>query len=294
MPRVSVILPFHNAALTLGKSLGSLAAQTYRDFELVAVDDRSTDGSRALLNAWIDEHRLCAVTVVDGPGIGPAGARNAGIAAATGDIVAFLDDDDWWMPEKLAAVVPAHTAGADIVCHGEEWHYPDGRVRAVDYAPLLDRTVPLLVSVFRRNPFSTSAVSIGRARLVQSNGFRTDLESAEDFELWLRLCSTPGVVVEILSAVLGAYRIRAGSQSMQIGRRERAMDWIATEFAPQLPVSGLQRWVEHRRFRGRIRLASAMRLASQGQRVDAMRAAWAALWWWPFPLQEVRQWAART
>jgi glycosyltransferase involved in cell wall biosynthesis len=95
-PRVTIVVPAYNAAANIGEALASIFAQTYRDFEVIVVDDGSTDGTRDALEPW-----RTAITYVRQPNRGPASARNAGIQRARGGLIAFLDADDVWLPDKL-------------------------------------------------------------------------------------------------------------------------------------------------------------------------------------------------
>src|SRR5262245_32619321 len=97
MPEVSVVIPAYNAGRTIAAALESVFAQTYRDFEVIVVDDGSDDDTATCLGPWRD--RIAYVR--SGPNGGPARARNIGIAHARGRLIAFLDADDAWMPRKL-------------------------------------------------------------------------------------------------------------------------------------------------------------------------------------------------
>ncbi len=97
MARVSVIIPVYNGAATISRALASVFAQTFPAFEIVVVDDGSTDDTPAVLASYGDR-----IHVVTQSNRGPSAARNAGIRASQGEYVAFIDDDDEWMPEKLA------------------------------------------------------------------------------------------------------------------------------------------------------------------------------------------------
>ncbi len=109
-PRVSVITPARDAAATLPALLGALRAQTYDDFELILVDDGSSDDTRAIAEA----HPV-VTTVVDGGGRGPGAARNAGVAASSGEVIAFTDADCEPSPDWLVRGLAALDAGADLV-----------------------------------------------------------------------------------------------------------------------------------------------------------------------------------
>src|SRR3954469_10150412 len=145
-PRVSVIVPAHDAEATLGETLASLRAQTLADLEAVIVDDASADGTRALAEAAAAEDarlRLLALPANLGtagarnPGLreapgrpGPPAPRHAGRREARGRWVLFLDADDWLDPDHLAALVAAAEAdpGADGAVRGLRPATPDGRL----------------------------------------------------------------------------------------------------------------------------------------------------------------------
>src|SRR3954447_1992054 len=129
-PRVSVIVPAHDAEATLGETLASLRAQALADLEAVIVDDASADGTRALAAAAAAEDarvRLLALPA----NLGAAAARNAGLREARGRWVLFLDADDWLEPDHLAALVAAAEAdpGADGAFGGHRHAAADRRRR---------------------------------------------------------------------------------------------------------------------------------------------------------------------
>lgn len=103
-PAVSVVLPTYNRAHLLSESIGSVLAQGYSDFEILVVDDGSTDNTREVV-AGIDDKRIRYVELT--PNRGQASARNVGIKEAKADLIAFQDSDDIWMPEKLGMQVSA-------------------------------------------------------------------------------------------------------------------------------------------------------------------------------------------
>src|SRR3712207_6134618 len=113
VPAVSVILPVYNRASTLAQCVTTVQAQTFSDWELVAVDDASQDESCAVIERFNDSRiRL----VRHERNQGPSAARNTGIKAARGKYIALLDSDDEWLPGKLAAQVALLESGACDLC----------------------------------------------------------------------------------------------------------------------------------------------------------------------------------
>ena len=106
-PLVTVIIPLHDKEAYIESTLSSVARQTYRNIEIVIIDDSSADESLAIASTFLkmNESRFAKVTVVSRANTGQAGARNDGIALAQGELIAFLDADDLWHPDKIAKQV---------------------------------------------------------------------------------------------------------------------------------------------------------------------------------------------
>src|SRR5689334_17679721 len=111
-PLVSVVIPAFNRAFILPEALDSVLAQTWKDFEILVVDDGSTDDSETALRPYVERF---GVRFLRQANQGPAAARNRGIEAARGKYVAFLDSDDLWLPIKLSAQIPRMEAHPDVV-----------------------------------------------------------------------------------------------------------------------------------------------------------------------------------
>lgn len=184
-PRVSVLLPVYNGLPYLPAAVESVLAQTYTDFELVAVDDGSTDGS----GAWLDAAaaRDARVRVVRQPNAGIVAALNRGLAACRGEFVARMDADDRCYPERLerqVAFLDAHPA-VGAVGSGSDVQTPEG-LRA-QQAP----TTPDLVrwELLFNNPMTHPTVTLRRSALERVGGYRADFPHNEDYDLWDRLCA---------------------------------------------------------------------------------------------------------
>jgi glycosyltransferase involved in cell wall biosynthesis len=187
-PRVSVLLPVRNAAATLGECLASLAAQTLADHEVVAVDDHSTDGSRAQLEAAArGDARL---RVLDNPGQGLVAALNAAGRAARAPLLARMDADDVCDPERLRAQAACLQADADLSVLGTcvrlvgsgSNEGMQGYVRWLN--GLLDHEA-IVRDLFVESPLAHPSVMMRAELLARLGGYRA-FDGPEDYDLWLR------------------------------------------------------------------------------------------------------------
>ncbi len=180
---VSVIIPTYNRAALVKEAVASVLAQSWQDLEVLVVDDGSTDGTAAALASFAAQIRLLRRASRGGV----SAARNAGIQAARGKWLAFLDSDDLWLPEKLARQMAFLAAHPDLnLCQTEEtWVRRGVRVNQ----PLSHRKVGgrIFFASLERCLVSPSAVILHRRLFEQHGAFDEDLPAAEDYDLWLRL-----------------------------------------------------------------------------------------------------------
>ncbi len=204
-PAVSIVTPVWNAAVTLAETVASVRAQTFPDWEMLLVDDGSTDGSRALAEGLAAADPRLRVLVQAG-NTGAAAARNRAIRAARGRFIAFLDADDLWRPEKLARQVPALQAGQPLVFAAYRRIAADGRPLGIVRSParvsraglLKGNVIGCLTAVY-------DSAALGRVEM-------PPLARRQDYALWLELLRrTPHA--HGLPEVLADYRVRAGSLS---------------------------------------------------------------------------------
>jgi glycosyltransferase involved in cell wall biosynthesis len=131
-PLISVIMPVYNAQRAsvhyLGDALASVAAQTYRTFELIVVDDGSTDGTAAVVEEFIQAHPELSITFLDKENGGQSSARNLGASHARGDWLAWLDQDDLFLPHRLQTVIPHLVEGVDLVYTDADTIDEDGEI----------------------------------------------------------------------------------------------------------------------------------------------------------------------
>ncbi len=181
-PRVSVVIPTYNRREWLGEAVDSVLAQTFRDFEVIVVDDGSTDGTPE----WV-RTRFPGVRCLPQPRGGVSRARNRGAAEGRGLYLAFLDSDDLWLPRKLERQVACMEAGPGrVLCHTDEMWRRDGchlnpkQRHRKEGGNLFGRSLGLCL-------ISPSSVLMRRDFFAASGGFDEDMPVCEDYDLWLRI-----------------------------------------------------------------------------------------------------------
>jgi glycosyltransferase involved in cell wall biosynthesis len=187
-PLVSVIIPTHNRRHLIEPAIASVLTQRYPNYELIIVDDASTDGTSAWLKAQYPQIKLIELS----DNQGASGARNTGIKAAQGEFIAFLDSDDQWHTEYLAQQVEAIEKvpnAAFVFCNHVEVSQDGKLLKTLKYKPsdqYRDLVHRLLTGVFI---FTMSVVVVRRAALQAVGSLDTRLTIAHDRELYIRLLS---------------------------------------------------------------------------------------------------------
>jgi glycosyltransferase involved in cell wall biosynthesis len=182
MCKVSVVIPTYNRAKTLKEAIDSVLSQRYDDFELIVVDDGSTDETREIIASYLPRLKYLYQEHS-----GVSAARNRGIAHARGDCFAFLDSDDLWLPDKLwlqMKFMEDHPEA--LICYTEEiWIRRGVRVNPMKkhrkYSGMIfEHCLPLCI-------VSPSSVLIARSLIDEVGGFDEEFEVCEDYDLWLRI-----------------------------------------------------------------------------------------------------------
>ena len=201
----SVVIPAYNAERFIRQALDSVAKQTFTGYEIVVVDDGSTDGTAREIEAWAEANPAITLLLVRQSNGGIGAARNVGVRAARGQYVAFLDADDVWAERKLEIMVlhAQQLQAAELLCH-DEWLVEDGRRRGLRHGPYTTYRQLL----FKGNSLSTSATVVTRAAVLNVGGFSEDprFNGVEDYELWLRLAQS-GCRIAYRHEPLGTYSV---------------------------------------------------------------------------------------
>ncbi len=186
-PAVSVVIPCYNAARYLESALASVQAQTFTDFEIIVVNDGSTDHSLALLEKIAArEPRL---RILSRPNTGIVGALNDGLAAARGEFIARMDADDLCLPERFAKQVAYLRAHPDCVCVGSYFNYIDDRSARVKWNPRETDHEKIVANLLAGDGGSLihPAIMMRRDAVARAGGYRVEAQWVEDLDLYLRL-----------------------------------------------------------------------------------------------------------
>jgi glycosyltransferase involved in cell wall biosynthesis len=240
-PAFSVVIPSYNTAATIVPTVRSVLAQTFSEFEVIVADDGSTDSTVDVVSSLADAR----VRVLDLDHRGAAAARNAGIAAARGRFVSFLDSDDLWLPRYLELMNATLERNPDAgFAFTDAWVVDavTGRVRRTSVVRSPTAAAPpsdpgeFLTSLIRINFVFTSA-SVRRAVLERVGGFDETLPAGIDYELWLRIAAH-GFRGVRAPGLLAVYRAgRAGSISSSQRRVVQGLIEVYRTVAERHPVS---------------------------------------------------------
>mgnify|MGYP003450178492 CR=1 FL=1 len=219
---VSVIIPTYNRAFELDRCLNSLVNQTVNCFEVIVCDDGSTDNTSEVVEKY---KTLLNITYLKDVNFGgPSRPRNNGIKQSQGDIIAFLDSDDWWYPNKLE-VSMKYIVDYDIVYHNLEIKSDNNKFRGVVKSKKLDEFNVFKDLIINGNPIPNSSVLI-KKDIVNIIGFVSEEEeliAVEDYDFWIRVSRHTNKFY-FLNEILGGYWVGSNiSYSISQIERDRAL-----------------------------------------------------------------------
>ncbi len=180
-PKVSIVIPTYNRETIICKAIDSALSQTYKNLEIIIVDDGSTDNTKTVLekygsrlNYFYQENK------------GISGARNAGIKRSTGQYIAFLDSDDYWLPDKLEKQIELFLQYPEygmVACQCASIG-ADGQFRQKNRH---GKSGSVLFDLFKKNFIRTSSAVIKKECFLKSGLFDENLKECEEYDLWLRI-----------------------------------------------------------------------------------------------------------
>ncbi len=268
-PRFSVIIPNYNNGSTLARALDSALAQTFPAHEIIVVDDGSVDDSRAIVSGYGDR-----ITYIYQQNAGVSAARNAGVSAASGDWLAFLDADDTFNPERLARHADwiQRSPDLDFLLSDQEFRDPEGRllhhsIDSTGFGRALLRRYPGqreielgeddLGQLVGDGFVEIRTLSMPRGTFLSLGGFPVGKKIGEDLHLIVRLCAISrraGVVTESLA---NYYIYPASAMRKDVAAAQRANVEIIEELAAQLSHArpSLRRGLREKLRQARLSLA---------------------------------------
>jgi len=252
---VSVIIPTRNRALLLRRTLESVLKQSTENLEVIVVDDGSTDGSGAVAAAM--DPRVSVIRNPESAGVSVA--RNRGIASASGEWIAFCDDDDLWAPNKLQEqLTAADTAGANWVYAGDV--NVNDQLRVLSGGPPPD-PADVMARLPRCNPLASggSNVVVRSNILAEVGGFDPALRRTEDWDLWIRIAQKgPPAYVR---KPLVAYRFHSGNVIWDPREMVDEARRLAARYGIPVDVLSMHRRAAWAALRGGRRLTAARHYA---------------------------------
>lgn len=221
-PTVSIVMPCYNAAAHLATSVGSVLAQRFDDWELIAIDD----GSRDTTLAWLESQTDPRIRVHSQPNQGVSATRNAGLQLARGRYLAFLDADDTWAPDylqRMTAALDAHPGAVLAYCGWQNLGLSGGR--GAPFVPPDYETPDKAETLFAGCRWPIHAALTRRDALLAAGGFEPTLKNAEDYHLWLKV-AIPAPIVRV-PEVLAFYHFHGQEQASGNHARAALHHWHA-------------------------------------------------------------------
>jgi len=221
LPKVSVVIPTYNSAPYIAKTLESVFVQTYKDYEVIIVDDGSTDDTREVLKPFL--HRI---RYIYQDNRGPAAARNMGIRLAEGEYIAFLDSDDRWLPEKLRLQVEHLTSNPEVGLVYTDIGIIESGPRAVNYAKVRKHSGFVFWELLGTNFIPTTTVMVRRECFEKLGPLDESpiVQGAEDYDVWLRIARH--YKIGYIPIKLAEHRCRSDSHSRNIDRKYRSLLYV--------------------------------------------------------------------
>ncbi|WP_298194744.1 glycosyltransferase family A protein [Novosphingobium sp.] len=274
-PEISVVVPVYNAAQTIAATINSALAQSFRWFEIVAIDDGSTDDSLdILLELAAQDPRIRVVSKRNG---GVSAARNLGVELATAPLVAFLDADDLWARDKLGHHIALHREEPELAASFARIAFIAQNAETLDGAQTvstISSPMPQLVDVLGENPVCTASnLVVRRDWFIMLGKFDERLKFAEDQEFVARLVSRGGKVCGI-DSVLTGYRFSPDGLSMDHAQMHAGwrvlIDRYIDDAAIRASLEALYcRYLARRMLRSGASPLRALKFVVRGLRLDA-------------------------
>lgn len=234
MPRVSILLTCYNHIKYLPIAFQSILDQTFQDFEIIALDDGSTDGTRQ----WLESQNHPRLKLIfNESNLGTYGTLNVGLKAAQGELIAVFNDDDVWLPTKLEQQIALLDSNPKIGLVHTDGYFIDGEGQERHDSPLgfdfpRTETGDILLALIYANSIIASAVLARRECFDQLGGFNADYFGSGDWEMWYRIAEHWHV--GYLADPLTLYRVHGANASHKLDRIWRDDLKLRTWISPRI------------------------------------------------------------
>lgn len=238
MSKVSVIIPTFNRARYLCEAINSVLIQTYNDFEIIVVDDGSTDNTKELLNKYNGK-----IKYIYQQNQGMSAARNLGINMSDGEYISFLDNDDVWLPEKLKKQIDLLDSNPEIAFVSSDSFVIDAFGSIIKTWGKGTNNYENFESLYEENFIPILTVVARKKYLLDAGLFDEALSVCADYDLWLRLAKK--YRFKHISIPLAKYRIHGDNISKNIELRQREREKISNKYVDAKEISFLRRKIRN-------------------------------------------------
>jgi glycosyltransferase involved in cell wall biosynthesis len=253
-PLVSVIMPAYNVAKTIAESIDSVLRQSYKNYELIVIDDGSSDNTAEIVLTFKQkDSRLMLINLSKNGGL--SNARNEGCRIARGEYIAFLDSDDLWLPEKLRKQIDFHLSNPDIHISHADYHFFDTagiHKRPLKYLIDLkkDKEGYIYPQICYKNTIGVLTVMLRKDLLNDVGLFDTSLKTMEDQDLWVRIGKKKKF--GYINEALAHYRLSESGISKQVGKYKKAYKRFIIKILSNEKVKLDLMWRNYYRYFGTI------------------------------------------
>lgn len=244
--KISVVIPLYNKEKTILRAVASVLNQSEQDFELIVVDDGSTDSSYALVSSLADNLKI---RLIHQDNAGVSAARNRGVAEAKSDLIAFLDADDEWLSEFLETILKLQSQFPDADVFGTGYYFQDqdGVLRFPKTNPLFETNKFMILDNYLEIlriglPFNSSSFAITRKAFDEIGGFPLGIQFGEDVDFWIRL-----------SLIYKIAYINTPMLIYHLGEENSACDLYYPFMREYYPVNNLVNMIKERQVPARLR-----------------------------------------
>jgi len=230
--KVSIIIPTYNTAQYVTQAVESVLQSSYTDYEILIVDDESTDDTRDVLKPYLEKYNFIKYIFQKNKGL--AGARNTGIENSSGEYLVFLDSDDLILPEKLKKQVEFLQLHRDFdLCYSKSINFIENNVEHTFPAdfPIFEGDV--LENLWFGNFMHVNSVMVRRGKVNAVGNFNPDYRELEDWDLWLRMALS-GSKFAHLPEALSMVRVRKTSMTVNQAKMDNAMVKVLQNMLPIL------------------------------------------------------------